>query len=130
MAHIVGIRFQKVGKVYHFDASNFRDLQVGDFAVVETSRGSQLGEIVDVVEDLATSPNGSWKPVKRIATPRDLVLRQIYQKKELEAVINCRAKAAELGVEGVSVMIPARKGISVGTASVKRISVWLRRPSV
>lgn len=99
--YIVGIRFQKVGKVYHFDASEYRELQVGDYAVVETSRGSQLGEVVIIVDDTSTSHNGSWKPVKRIATPRDLVLRQIYQKKELEAVINCRAKAAELGVEGV-----------------------------
>ena len=99
--HIVGIRFQRVGKVYHFDASKFRDLQIGDYAVVETSRGSQLGEIALILEDLSASHNGSWKPIKRIATPRDLVLRQIYQKKELEAVINCRAKAAELGVEGV-----------------------------
>jgi hypothetical protein len=25
--YIVGLRFQKVGKIYHFDASRFRDLQ-------------------------------------------------------------------------------------------------------
>jgi cell fate regulator YaaT (PSP1 superfamily) len=43
---VVGIRFQKVGKIYHFDARNFRDLQTGDYAVVETSRGKQLGEVV------------------------------------------------------------------------------------
>jgi hypothetical protein len=26
-------------KIYHFDASNYRQIQVGDFAAVETSRG-------------------------------------------------------------------------------------------
>ena len=40
---IVGIRFQKIGKVYHFDASKSReDIRIGDFAVVETSRGRFL----------------------------------------------------------------------------------------
>ena len=32
---VIGIRFQKVGKVYHFDASSCRDIQVGDFAVLD-----------------------------------------------------------------------------------------------
>ena len=40
MAHIVvGVRFTRVGKVYHFDASAFPDLRLGDAVVVETSRG-------------------------------------------------------------------------------------------
>ena len=47
---IVGIRFQKVGKVYHFDAGNCRDIQVGDYAIVETSRGRQLGEIIQIAD--------------------------------------------------------------------------------
>jgi len=102
--YIVGIRFQKVGKIYHFDASNNRDIQAGDFAVVETSRGRQLGEVVQVVPDPQLPPEGSWKPIQRRATPRDLLLRQLWQRKELEATINCRAKAAELKLKGIKIV--------------------------
>jgi len=101
---IVGIRFQKVGKVYHFDASSFRDLKAGDFAVVDTSRGRQLGEVVQIVEDPQSPQEGSWKPIQRRATPRDLLMRQLWQQKELEAMINCRAKAAELKLKGVKIV--------------------------
>lgn len=101
---IVGIRFQKIGKVYHFDASRFPDLQVGDQAVVETSRGAQLGEVVQILEDPQPPPEGNWKSIQRRATPRDLVLRQIWQKKELEVTINCRAKAAEVKLDGVKIV--------------------------
>lgn len=101
---VVGIRFQPVGKVYHFDSAAVQDLIVGDFAVVETSRGRQIGEVVQFVSDPETPPEGSWKPILRKATPRDLVLRQIWHKKELEAVINCRAKLSELKTEGVKIV--------------------------
>jgi len=101
---VVGIRFQKIGKVYHFDASGSPDLQVGDHVVVETSRGAQLGEVVQILEDPPSPPEGTWKPIQRRATPRDLVLRQIWQKKELEATINCRAKAAEIKMDSVKIV--------------------------
>ncbi len=101
---IVGIRFQKVGKVYHFDASACPDMLAGDFAVVETSRGRQLGQVVQVLQDPQPPPEGAWKPIQRRATPQDLVLRQSWQQKELEATINCRAKAAEMNQEGVKIV--------------------------
>jgi cell fate regulator YaaT (PSP1 superfamily) len=101
---IVGIRFQKVGKVYHFDASHFPDLKAGDFAVVETSRGRQLGEIVQLLADPQQPSEGNWKPIQRRATPRDLLMRQLWQRKELEAMINCRAKAAELRLTDVKIV--------------------------
>jgi len=102
---VVGIRFQKIGKIYHFDASNQADLQVGDFAVVDTSRGRQLGEVVQILSEPNGPPDGSsLKSIQRRATPRDLVMRQIWQKKELEAMINCRAKAAELKVQGIKIV--------------------------
>jgi cell fate regulator YaaT (PSP1 superfamily) len=100
---IVGIRFQKAGKVYHFDASSCNDMQIGDFAIVETSRGRQLGEVIQIIEEPQSPLEGSWKPIYRKATARDMILRQLWQKKELEAMINCRAKVAELGIEGVKI---------------------------
>jgi cell fate regulator YaaT (PSP1 superfamily) len=101
---VVGIRFQRSGKVYHFDASESPEILVGDYAVVETSRGRQLGEVVQIVEDPALPPEGVWKPIHHKATPRDLVLRQLWQKKELEALINCRAKLAEVKIPGVKIV--------------------------
>jgi len=50
---------------------------------------------------IVTTPkpqDSSLKPIQRKATPRDLVLRQIWQCKEAEAIINCRTKAKEQGL--------------------------------
>jgi cell fate regulator YaaT (PSP1 superfamily) len=101
---VIGIRFQRVGKIYHFDASAHEDVQGGDFVVVETTRGRQLGEVVQILDDPAPPPEGTWKSILRKATPRDLVLRQTWQQKEIEAMINCRAKAAEMKIQGVKIV--------------------------
>ena len=101
---IVGLRFQKVGKVYHFDASNFRDIRPGDFAVVETNRGIQLGQVIQIVDNPNKPYSGAWKTVIRRATPQDLLIRQSWQKKELEAVIDCRAKASELKFVNIKIV--------------------------
>jgi cell fate regulator YaaT (PSP1 superfamily) len=101
---LVGIRFQKIGKIYHFDASSCRDIQIGDFAIVETSRGTQLGEVITIIKDVSTSPKDGWKPILRKATPRDLVLRQIWQQKEKDALEQCQIKAKELAYQGVKVV--------------------------
>mgnify|MGYP006990136341 FL=1 len=45
MKEIVGIRFKKGGKVYYFSPDNL-DFEIGDFAVVETVRGIECGEVV------------------------------------------------------------------------------------
>ena len=104
ISRIVGIRFQKVGKVYHFDASDHSDVKAGDFVVVETSRGTQLGEVANVLNEPSQTRDTGWKPIVRIATPRDLVLRQVWESKEAEAIVNCRAKVTELKMAGVKVL--------------------------
>ncbi len=97
---IVGVRFFRVGKVYHFDATAFPHLQPGDFVLVDTSRGQQLGEVVQIVDDPVPPPEGTWKPILRPANARDLALRQIWKDRELEALIHCRAIAADRGITG------------------------------
>ncbi|MCZ7551157.1 MAG: PSP1 domain-containing protein [Anaerolineales bacterium] len=72
--------------------------------MVETSRGRQLGEVVQVLTDPVAPPEGTWKPIFRKANARDLVLRQLWQKKELEATINCREKLKETGIPGVKIV--------------------------
>ena len=101
---IVGVRFQQIGKVYHFDASTIGDIQAGDRVIVETTRGRQLGEVTQLVEKPSPPPEGKWKPVERRATPRDLILRQTWQRKEVEAMINCRQRAAELNLAGIKII--------------------------
>ena len=105
-SYVIGIRFQKIGKVYHFDASKFRDMAPGDFAVVDTRRGRQLGQVVQILDadTLKNQGKGKWKPIQRRATPRDLVMRQVWEKKQLEATINCRAKASELRLNGIKIV--------------------------
>ncbi|MFQ5617285.1 MAG: PSP1 C-terminal domain-containing protein, partial [Anaerolineales bacterium] len=103
-SHIVGIRFHKPGKTDHFDATGFRELKPGDFAVVETKHGRQLGQIVQVVADPPTPPGGSWKPIMREATPRDLVLRQTWRRKEIEVTTSCRERASEADIPSVKIV--------------------------
>ena len=97
---IVGIRFQKVGKIYHFDASKIPDLSIGEYVLVETMRGRQLGQVIQKVDNAHQSSEG-WKPIERRATAQDMLLRQHWQRKELEATISCRAKASELNIRDV-----------------------------
>src|SRR5688572_22109898 len=95
---IIGVRFTKVGKIYHFDSSSLPDLKKGEHVIVDTSRGRHLGEVVQVLEETPPKPEGGWKAVERRATPRDLMLQQSWKNKQTEAMINCRARASEIGL--------------------------------
>jgi cell fate regulator YaaT (PSP1 superfamily) len=101
---MVGLRFQDIGKLYHFDASNFPDLQPGDYVVVETSRGIQLGQIVQFLEGMERNIQSTTKSILRIATPQDLLVRQEWKLKEADAVKECRAKVGELSLTGVKIV--------------------------
>lgn len=96
--NIISVRFTKVGKLYHFDTSAVPDVKTGEHVIVDTARGKHLGEVVQVLEELPPKPDGGWRPVERRATPRDLLLQQSWQAKQTEAMINCRARASELGL--------------------------------
>ena len=102
---VVGLRFSKIGRVYHFDTNGVLDIQVGDFAVVETSRGWQLGEVVQKLPASEVSGESEpRKPISRRATPRDLLLRQSWEKKENDVVAVANTKAAELGYAGLKII--------------------------
>jgi cell fate regulator YaaT (PSP1 superfamily) len=101
---IIGVRFTRIGKIYHFNSSALPDVKTGEHVIVDTSRGKHLGEVVQVLPELPSPPEGGWKSVERRATPRDLLLQQSWQAKQTEAMINCRARAAELQLAGIKIV--------------------------
>src|SRR5258708_9784257 len=93
---IAGIRFQKLGKLYHFDCSDFPEIVGGDYVIGETARGRQMGQVMGFI---APEQGGerNYKPILRIASPRDLVMKQTWESRQLEALVECREKAQQMG---------------------------------
>lgn len=92
---VAGVRFNKVGKLYHFDYNQFPDLQAGDFVIVETARGRQMGQVAGFAA--ADENNMDYKSIMRLATPRDLLLKQDWEAKQDDALEICEDKAAQIG---------------------------------
>ncbi len=93
---VAGIRFTKVGKLYHFDPSAFPQLGAGDYVIVETVRGRQMGQVMGFTE--AEGRRGKrHAPILRQATSRDMALRQHWEAQQNDALRLCREKAAAFG---------------------------------
>jgi len=92
---VIGVRFQKLGKLYHFDCADYSAVQPGDYVVIDTARGKQMGQVMGFVNPDKDSHD--YKPILRVATARDLALKQMWESRQLEALITCREKASQLG---------------------------------
>src|SRR5689334_2308076 len=92
---VAGVRFQKLGKLYHFDSSDFPELNTGDYVVIETARGRQMGQVMGFV--VPDKVELDYKPILGVATARDLMMRQTWESRQLEALMTCREKAYQLG---------------------------------
>lgn len=99
MAEIVGIRFKDIGKVYYFDPDG-AVFAKGDFAIVETVRGVECGEVA--IENKDVSDSEIVKPLKKIirrASENDIKTYNENKKKEIEAEEICRKRIEAHGLE-------------------------------
>ncbi len=96
---VVGVRFQKLGKLYHFKQANEQDIKPGDHVIVETKRGQQLGQVMAYIDPQEVHNKKGLQPIGRKANPRDLIMQQVWETKELDALITCREKANELKIK-------------------------------
>jgi cell fate regulator YaaT (PSP1 superfamily) len=92
---VAGVRFTKVGKLYHFDYADFPQLQTNDYVIVETTRGRQMGQVMAFKP--AEKSDQDHKPIMRMATPRDLVLRQYWEGQQADVIVATQQRAKELG---------------------------------
>lgn len=101
MTNAIGVRFQKLGKLYHFELGGHEEVQPGDHIIADTKRGRQLGQVIAYVPEEKIFQGRGLRPIERKATPRDLIMQQVWREKELSALISCREKAAELNLRDV-----------------------------
>lgn len=99
MIKVVGIRFQRAGKIYYFDPLDY-DLETAMHVIVETARGVEMGTVLippkEVDEDKVVQP---LKPVIRIATDDDEKVIEKNKEKEAEAYVICKEKIAKHGLD-------------------------------
>ena len=96
---IVGVRFQKLGKLYHFKIGRqHTDVEPGDYVIVETKRGRQLGQVISFINPDEVHRQRGLRTIERKANPRDMVMKQVWEQRELDALITCREKAASLKI--------------------------------
>lgn len=99
MIKVVGIRFQRAGKIYYFDPLDY-DLETAMHVIVETARGIEMGTVLippkEVDDDKVVQP---LKPVIRIATDDDEKVIEKNKEKEAEAYVICKEKIAKYGLD-------------------------------
>lgn len=99
MKEIVGVRFKSVGKIYYFSPGDIK-ADSGDYAIVETVRGIECGEVAipnRMIEDNQIS--SPLKPIIRLATPADLKIVEKNKQKETEAFTICQEKINARGLD-------------------------------
>jgi len=95
---VVGVRFRKAGKIYHFKPGPL-ELQKGDDVIVETARGIEFGTVVmgprlvHLQETVAP-----LREVIRKATPEDRARVEENRERARESFKICEQKIAEHGL--------------------------------
>jgi cell fate regulator YaaT (PSP1 superfamily) len=73
MHNVVGVRFQEAGKIYYFSPVGFEDIEVGEFVVVETSRGLEIARVVIAPHQVVNAElTETLKPLVRAAFQEDI----------------------------------------------------------
>lgn len=94
----IGVQFASVGKHYHFSVPSGLELKEGDFVVVNTSRGIQLGKVTQLNVD-PRNDGGTILAVERLATEED---QRVFEENKTEGqeavkIINRFLKENEYG---------------------------------
>ncbi len=99
MADVVGVVFQEGSKTYHFDSAGL-ELVRGDRVVVQTSKGVEIGQVVEPPHHVDDSElPASLKKVMRVATGQDLEAEARSKCRRKEVMAACRELIAQHGLD-------------------------------
>ncbi len=99
MTEVIGVKFNKVGKIYYFDPKEHK-VNIGDGVIVKTSRGLEFGYVAvkntEVEDSEIVTP---LKPIVRLATATDFERLEKNKEKEKEAFEIALKKIQEHGLD-------------------------------
>jgi len=96
MAKVIGVRFKAVTKIYYFAPNGFEDLKQGEYVLVETSRGREIGCVAQPLHEVPDGEVvGQLKNVTGRAAAWDMLQMMSFQAKESEVLTKCREKVVE-----------------------------------
>lgn len=98
MSEVVGIRFNQAGKIYYFSTDD-TSLQIGDYVIVETNRGKDIGKVVVPAKHI--KPENITDPLKSVlrrAEDDDLKNLERLKKKNERALKRCKELVEKLNL--------------------------------
>lgn len=98
MPRVVAVRLRQRGQFYDFDARDL-DLAPGDWVIVDTARGQDIGQVVRPPREVADEDLADeLKPVERRANANDLRRMERAREREGEALARAQAMVIEKGL--------------------------------
>lgn len=100
MTDIIGVRFQKPGRLYYFDSAGI-PLETGDRVLVETAQGPELGQVVIAPAEVLPEEMERRKPIKSVirkAEEQDVRQAEDWKHREEDAITECKSLAAKYGL--------------------------------
>jgi cell fate regulator YaaT (PSP1 superfamily) len=98
---VVGVRFRNAGRIFYFDSAGMR-LEAGEYVVVETARGPEVGRVVIAPDQVVVNELGDepLQPVLRLATEADIRRAEELHRQAQGALREAREMARDLGFPG------------------------------
>ena len=99
MRTVAAVKFRTSQKHYYFDPAGF-EIRGGDFVIVETARGTELGIVRGELLKVSEKEFGKTiRPILRKATQEDLRKDGEQQERRKDAVRQCKQKIDEYGLQ-------------------------------
>ncbi|MFA5585033.1 MAG: stage 0 sporulation family protein [Saccharofermentanales bacterium] len=96
---LVGVRLHGRGKVYHFSPNDL-SIRRGDYVIVETAQGLEMGIAADYPQNLPKSVvRPPLKKVLRLASNDDLMHYEENNLREKEALVTARERVEAYGLD-------------------------------
>lgn len=82
---LIGVQFRTIGKSYLFYLPEDLQVDIGDYVIVNTVRGKQIGKVTRLNMSVPENVQ-EIQSVERLASLKDLIMKDMIKQKEAEAV--------------------------------------------